>query len=96
MLPDYKVDGMEWNMLVQTGFDPEKKLGDYSDEELEQLLYAKARKVEMQFAGKAVNITVEGVIEKFINKYIKQDLKTKSERTQKAVAPFISEGSCSS
>ncbi|WP_409178965.1 ATP-binding cassette domain-containing protein [Brevibacillus fortis] len=94
MLPDYKVDGMEWNMLVQTGFDPEKKLSDYSDEELEQLLYAKARKVEMQFAGKAVNITVEGVIEKFINKYIKQDLKTKSERTQKAVAPFIIEGSC--
>ncbi|MGG4454215.1 ATP-binding cassette domain-containing protein [Brevibacillus porteri] len=96
MLPDYKVDGMEWNMLVQTGFDPDKKLSDYSDEELEQLLYAKARKVEMQFAGKAVNITVEGVIEKFTNKYIKQDLKTKSERTQKAVAPFITEGSCSS
>ncbi|EJL27953.1 excinuclease ABC subunit UvrA [Brevibacillus sp. BC25] len=96
MLPDYKVDGMEWNMLVQTGFDPDKKLSDYSEEELEQLLYAKARKVEMQFAGKAVNITVEGVIEKFTNKYIKQDLKTKSERTQKAVAPFISEGSCSS
>ncbi len=96
MLPDYKVDGMEWNMLVQTGFDPDKKLSHYSDEELERLLYASARKVEMQFAGKAVNITVEGVIEKFTNKYIKQDIKTKSERTQKAVAPFISEGSCSS
>ncbi|UIO45211.1 excinuclease ABC subunit UvrA [Brevibacillus brevis] len=96
LLPDYKVDGMEWNMLVQTGFDPGKKLSDYSDEELKQLLYAKARKVEMQFAGKAVNITVEGVLEKFTNKYIKQDVKTKSERTQKAVAPFISEGPCSS
>lgn len=96
MLPDYKVDGMEWNMLVQTGFDPDKKLSHYSDEELERLLYASARKVEMQFAGKTVNITVEGVIEKFTNKYIKQDIKTKSERTQKAVAPFISEGSCSS
>ncbi|MED1917613.1 excinuclease ABC subunit UvrA [Bacillus thuringiensis] len=96
MLPDYKVDGMEWNMLVQTGFDPDKKLSDYSDEELEQLLYAKARKVEMQFAGKAVNITVEGVLEKFTNKYIKQDVKTKSERTQKAVAPFITEGPCPS
>ncbi|NRR02716.1 excinuclease ABC subunit UvrA [Brevibacillus sp. RS1.1] len=96
LLPDYKVDGMEWNMLVQRGFDPDKKLSDYSDEELERLLYAKARKVEMQFAGKAVNITVEGVLEKFTNKYIKQDVKTKSERTQKAVAPFISEGPCSS
>lgn len=95
-LPDYKVDGWEWNMIVQSGeFDLDKKLRDYSEQELEELLYAKARKVEMDFAGKAMNITVEGVIEKFTNKYIKQDLKTKSERTQRAVAPFISEGSCS-
>lgn len=80
----------------QVKVDPEKKLSDYSDEELEQLLYGKARKVEMQFAGKAVNITTEGIIEKFTNKYIKQDVKTKSERTQQAVAPYISEGPCSS
>ncbi|WP_339186492.1 excinuclease ABC subunit UvrA [Brevibacillus sp. FSL K6-6036] len=97
LLPDYKVNGWEWNMIVQSGaFDLDKKLSDYSEEELEQLLYAKARKVEMDFAGKAMNITVEGVIEKFTNKYIKQDVKTKSERTQKAVAPYITEGTCSS
>lgn len=97
MLPGYTVGGWEWNMLVQSGsFDPDKKLSDYSAEDLEQLLYGKARKVKMDFAGKATNITVEGVIEKFTNKYIKQDLKTKSERTQQTVAPFISEGPCSS
>ncbi|MFB5675128.1 ATP-binding cassette domain-containing protein [Paenibacillus terreus] len=97
LLPGYSVNSWEWNMLVQSGdFDLDKKLSDYSDEELEQLLYAKARKVKMDFAGKATNITVEGVIEKFTNKYIRQDVKTKSERTQKTVAPFISEGSCSS
>lgn len=97
MLPDYAVNGWDWNIIVQSGdFDLDKKLSDYSNEELELLLYAKARKVQMDFAGKATNITVEGVIEKFTNKYIKQDVKTKSERTQKAVAPFISEGPCSS
>ncbi|QQZ59835.1 excinuclease ABC subunit UvrA [Paenibacillus sonchi] len=97
MLPDYSVDGWDWNMLVNSGsFDPDKKLCDYSEEELELLLYGKARKVKMDFAGKATNITVEGVIEKFTNKYIKQDLKTKSERTQRAVAPYISEGPCNS
>lgn len=97
MLPGYTVDGWEWNMIVQSGdFDPDKKLSDYSDEELEQLLHAKARKVKMDFAGKAMNITVEGVIEKFTNKYIKQDVKTKSERTQQTVAPYISEGPCPS
>ncbi|MCG7407057.1 excinuclease ABC subunit UvrA [Paenibacillus sp. ACRRX] len=97
MLPDYAVGGWDWNMIVQSGdYDLDKKLSDYSDEELEQLLYGKARKVKMDFAGKATNITVEGVIEKFTNKYIKQDVKAKSERTQKAVAPYITEGSCSS
>ncbi|MGG1663623.1 ATP-binding cassette domain-containing protein [Brevibacillus sp. NRS-1366] len=97
MLPDYKVDSWDWTMIVQSGsFDPDKKLSDYSDEELEELLYGKARKVKMDFAGKATNITVEGVIEKFTNKYIRQDVKTKSERTQKAVAPYISEGLCPS
>lgn len=97
MLPDYTVDGWEWNMIVQSGdFDLDKKLRDYSDEEIEKLLYSKARKVEMQFGGKTMNITVEGVIEKFTNKYIKQDVKLKSERTQKAVAPFITEGTCPS
>lgn len=93
LLPDYKVDGWDWSLVVQSGsFDPDKKLSDYSDEELENLLYSKARKVKLDFAGKATNVTVEGVIEKFTNKYIKQDLKTKSERTQKAVAPFLIEG----
>ncbi|RED59383.1 ATP-binding cassette domain-containing protein [Cohnella lupini] len=97
LLPDYAVNGWEWNMTVQSGtYDLDKKLSDYTDEESEQLLYAKARKVEMDFAGKAMNITVEGIIEKFTNKYIKQDVKTKSERTQKTVMPFITEGPCSS
>lgn len=97
MLPGYTVNSMDWTMIVQSGpFDPDKKLSDYSEEELEQLLYAKAKKVAIQFGGKTVNITVEGAIEKFTNKYIKRDVKTMSERTQQAVAPFITEGTCPS
>lgn len=94
ILPGYAVNSMDWNMFVQLGFDPDKKLSDYSEDELEQLLYGKARKVATQFGGKTVNITVEGCIEKFTNKYIKKDLKTYSERTQQTVAPFIIEGPC--
>ncbi|MCS7461334.1 excinuclease ABC subunit UvrA [Paenibacillus doosanensis] len=97
MLPGYAVDGLDWAMLVQAGpFDPDKKLSDYPEEELEQLLHGKAKKVGTQFGGKTVNITVEGCIEKFTNKYIKRDLKTMSERTQQSVAPYISEGVCPS
>ncbi|MBB6734514.1 ATP-binding cassette domain-containing protein [Cohnella zeiphila] len=96
-LPGYTAGSWDWNLIVQSGpFDPDKKLSDYTDEEREQLLYGKARKVKMDFAGKATNITVEGVIEKFSNKYIRQDVKTKSERTQQTVAPYITEGVCTS
>lgn len=96
MLPGYTVNSMNWNMLVESGFDPAKKLQSYSEEELEELLYSKAKKVATQFGGKTVNITVEGVIEKFTNKYIKKDLKAYSERTQQTVSPYISEGPCPS
>lgn len=96
MLPGYSANSMELNMFVQLGFNLDKKLNDYSEEELEQLLYSKARKVPTNFGGKTVNITVEGAIEKFTNKYIKKDLKSYSERTQQAVAPYISEGPCPS
>ncbi|WP_026906825.1 ATP-binding cassette domain-containing protein [Paucisalibacillus globulus] len=97
MLPEYKVGNWEMNLLAETGaFDFDKKLRDYSKEELDELLYSKARKVKVQVSGNSVNMTVEGILEKFTNKYIKQDLKTKSERTQKAVAPFITEGPCPS
>ncbi|REE88989.1 excinuclease ABC A subunit [Paenibacillus taihuensis] len=97
LFPDYKAGSFDLSMQIESGsFDPDKKLIDYTDEELELLLHGKARKVEVQFAGKSMNITVEGCIEKFTNKYIKRDVKTMSERTQKAVAPYIIEGTCSS
>lgn len=95
LLPDYSVNSFDWNMVVNAGtYDLDKKLRDYTPEELEPLLYGKARKVAVQFNGKEVNLTVEGAIEKFTGKYIRRDLKTMSERTQKSVAPFIIEGPC--
>lgn len=95
MLPDAAVNSMDWTMTVQAGsYDTDKKLSDFSEEELEELLYGKAKKVGTQFGGKTINITVEGFIEKFTNKFIKRDVKTMSERTQKKVEPFIIEGPC--
>ena len=93
MLPDYGVNGWEWNMIMQSGdFDPDKKLSDYTDDELDQLLYAKARKVKVDFGGKAMNITVEGVIEKFTNKYIKQDVKRSPNARRKRSCRSLPKG----
>jgi excinuclease UvrABC ATPase subunit len=95
LFPGYSRDNWEWNILNESRFfDMDKKIADFSKKEKDLLLYGKAQKVSLKFGGKPVNLTYEGAIEKFTNKYIKQDLKAKSERTQKSVEPFITLGPC--
>ncbi len=91
----YGVDKWDWNILVESGaFDVDKKLDDYSEEEMERLLYRPPHKVKIDFGGKSINITVEGIIDKFTRKYITSDIKSYSERTQKQVEPYITTGPC--
>ena len=91
----YAVGKWDWNFLIDSGFfDNDKKLEDYSDEELDLLLYCEPRKVKTNVGGNSINMTFEGIISKFTNKYILKDLKTYSERTQKQVEPFITTGPC--
>ncbi|MBZ0307150.1 MAG: excinuclease ABC subunit UvrA, partial [Anaerolineae bacterium] len=95
LFPDYAVNNWDWALCTQTGlFDNDKKLADYSDEEMELLLHSKPYKVETTMAGKPIKLTFEGIIDKFNRKFITRDLKTLSERTQKMVEPFMSYGPC--
>ncbi|MCA9912288.1 MAG: excinuclease ABC subunit UvrA [Anaerolineae bacterium] len=95
LYPDYAVGKWEWNLLQQSGvFDFDKKLDDYSDEEMERLLYSPPFKVKTEFGGNTVNLTVEGIVDKFTRKYILKDLSSYSERTQKTVKPYLTEGPC--
>ena len=96
LFPEYAVNSWGLNILAQSGlFDMDRKLADYTDEEMDNLLHSKPRKVKIQWGGKAVNLTFEGIVDKFTQKYITRDVKTYSERTQKAVAPYMSFGPCS-
>jgi excinuclease UvrABC ATPase subunit len=85
----------EKDIYSNTGFfDNDKKLSEYTQEELNLLLYSEPRKFKLPFGGSMINATYMGVIEKFNRAYIKRDLKTLSERTQKSVAPYIKYGPC--
>ncbi|HEX6480666.1 MAG TPA: excinuclease ABC subunit UvrA [Ktedonobacteraceae bacterium] len=96
LFPEYAVNSWGLNILAQSGlFDMDRKLADYTDEEMDNLLHSNPRKVKIQWGGKAVNLTFEGIVDKFTQKYITRDVKTYSERTQKAVAPYMSFGPCS-
>jgi excinuclease UvrABC ATPase subunit len=91
----YALDSWDWSICTRSGFfDNDKKLEDYTEEEMERLLYSPPYKVKTDFGGKTVNLTFEGVIDKFTRKYIIRDVKTYSERTQKQVEPYITTGPC--
>ena len=91
----YAVNSWDWNFLTESGlFDNNKKLAEYSEEELERLLYSPPYKVKTGFGGRTINITFEGIIAKFTRKYITSDVKAYSERTQKQVEPYITTGPC--
>lgn len=95
LFPEYAVDSWDWSLCTQSGlFDNDKKLAAYTDEEMERLLYGEPFKVATTIAGKPINLTVEGVIAKFNKKYIVRDLKTRPERTQKLVEPYMTFGPC--
>jgi excinuclease UvrABC ATPase subunit len=92
---EYAVDSWGWNFLGQSKlFDMDKKLSRFSEKEMELLLYSKPYKIKTQVGGKAFNLTCEGIINRFTAKYITRDVKTLSERTQKAVAPYITMAPC--
>jgi excinuclease UvrABC ATPase subunit len=85
----------ETNYYASTGlFDKKKKLSKFTKAELDLLLYAKPQKVPMRFGDNDVNVTYMGIIERVEQAYIKRDLKTRPERTQKAVLPYLKQQIC--
>ena len=92
-LPDYLNDS--WGLQIAKHsklFDNDKKLKDFSQKELDDLYHSKLVKVDL---GNGVGLNFEGVVDKFVRKYIIQyDIKTMSERTQRSVAPFMIMGPC--
>jgi excinuclease UvrABC ATPase subunit len=96
LYPEYAVDSWSWNNLINTGlFDPDKKISKYTGKEMNDLLYSEPIKVKTKLGAKDFNLTYEGIVNRFTNKYIKRDLKTMSERTQKSVEPYMTMGPCS-
>jgi excinuclease UvrABC ATPase subunit len=91
---EYKVDSWGWKVVVKSGlFDNDKKISDYSEKEMNDLLHGESFKVDV---GGGLNIKYEGLVDQFTRKYIKRDIKTLAERTQKALEPYIIMGPCES
>ncbi|HEX9017716.1 MAG TPA: excinuclease ABC subunit UvrA, partial [Anaerolineaceae bacterium] len=96
LFPEYAVNSWGWSNILQASglFDMDKKLADYTSQEMDLLLHSKPQKIKVQFGGKMVNLTFEGIVDKFTHKYIAPAKFTPSERTLKAVEPYMTFGPC--
>jgi excinuclease ABC A subunit len=82
--------GWECDLYANSGFfDNDKKIVDYTDDELDLLLYSEPRK----HTGLAYN-TYEGLVYKFNRKFVARDIQTLSPRIRQKVEPFLKLGPC--
>lgn len=71
-------------------FDNDKKLTEFTEQEMELLLYGEEQKFEYD----GMNRTYRGVITNFSRAYIERDLKTRPKKTQEKIAHYLTEGPC--
>jgi len=80
----------ESDLYMHSGFfDNDKKIAEYTPEELDLLLYSEPRK----HTGLAYN-TYEGLVYKFNRKFVARDIQTLSSRIRQKVEPFLKLGPC--
>jgi excinuclease UvrABC ATPase subunit len=69
-VPGYAVDSWPWSIMVASGFyDPDKKLGDFTDQEWEDFLRKAAVKVKVG----SNNFTYEGLLTKIQRSWLVKD-----------------------
>lgn len=93
--PDYKVGGWMWREIVAMGiFDPDKKIKNYSKEELEELLYAKAIPVEKKHGAGVYTKNFKGIARRLERYYLKKPVDQMSESRRDAYSKYFIQDTC--
>jgi len=96
LLPGYGVGMWMWKLYAESGFfDNDKKIGDYSEVELENFLYKDATKISLAHKDGSINLTYEGLAVKFMQQLIGQD-KDLSESDKKRLKHATIQAACRS
>ena len=94
LLPGYKIGSWLLKSFTNTGFfDNDKPLKDYTNEEMDKFLYAQGEKIDSLYM-EGMNSTYEGLVVRFNRSNIKGGNES-SATTQKKIAPFMNEQTCS-
>jgi excinuclease UvrABC ATPase subunit len=89
--PEFKVGKWMWKMYPMSGlFDNDKPIKDYTEDELQALLYGADLKVSWgEFGSK-----YEGLVERFTRMYIKKDAAAMSDRNRAVFEQFTTSQTC--
>lgn len=94
LFPTFAVGSWYWKSYTFSGMlDNDKKLEDYSQEEMHTLLYGKGT-YESNYNGMVFETKYEGLIDKFNRLYIQKDSSDISEKTIKKAERFLKYGPC--
>lgn len=93
LLSGFGVGTWPWKIFAESGFfDNDKKICDYTKDELDKFLYGEPEKIKTDSLG-TMNITYEGLLIKFNRLYLKKETEM-SEATSKKLSKLMIEGEC--
>ena len=93
--PDYKVEGWNWREMVAIKlFDPDKRLADFTREELNDLLYTKGIPVDKKHGAGTYTKNYEGIIRKLERLYISKGEDNLSSARKNAYLKYFVEKKC--
>ncbi|WP_346928926.1 excinuclease ABC subunit UvrA, partial [Clostridium sp.] len=93
LLSGFGVGSWHWRLFTESGFfDNDKRIRDYSEDELQKFLYGEPEKIKVDEIG-TMNLTYEGLIVKFNRLYLKKEGEV-SEATKKKLSKLLIEGEC--
>ena len=94
LAPPFEVGSRNWQLLARSGrLDPDKPVNQYSEDELETLLYSTEGTVASEVNGQQYNAAYEGAVAKFRRLYIR-GAEEPSARTRKMLAEFTTTRTC--
>jgi len=95
--PDHKVGGWNWREMVAIGlFDVDKKIKDFSEKELNDLLYAKAIPVEKKHGAGTYSKNFEGIARKLERIYLNKAKEEQSKARRDAYQRYFVYADCES
>ncbi len=93
--PTFAVNTWYWQLFVDSGFfDNDKKLRDYTEEEMDKFLNLPETKVKIGIGGKTMNMTFEGLLLKFKKAYLGKDIDQLQPHIRAAVEPIVTRSVC--